>query len=53
MDHKPLKIISFRDSSQRGLKEPIYLHRTCTPLERVQFADQLEMFMCEEGFCGL
>lgn len=34
-------------------KEPIYLHRSCTPLERVDFGDQLEMFMCEEGFCGL
>ena len=44
---------AIRDSSQKGLDEPIYLHRTCTPLERVQFADQLEMFMCEEGFCGL
>ena len=44
---------AIRDSSQRGLEEPIYLHRTCIPLERVQFADQLDMFMCEEGFCGL
>ena len=44
---------AIRDSSNKGIKEPIYLHRTCVPLERVQFADQLEMFMCEEGFCGL
>ena len=44
---------AIRDSSQRGLKEPIYLHRSHTPLERVDFGDQLEMFMCEEGFCGL
>ena len=22
-------------------------------LERIEFADQQELFMCEEGFCGL
>ena len=44
---------AIRDSSNRGLKEPIYLHRSCTPLDRVDFGDQLELFMCEEGFCGL
>ncbi len=44
---------AIRDSSKKGVKEPIYLHRSCTPLERVDFGDQLEMFMCEEGFCGL
>ena len=44
---------AIRDSSKKGDKEPIYLHRSCTPLERVDFGDQLEMFMCEEGFCGL
>ena len=44
---------AIRDSSNKGVKEPIYLHRSCTPLERVDFGDQLEMFMCEEGFCGL
>ena len=42
-----------RNSTKKGIKDPIYLHRTCVPIERVQFADQLEMFMCEEGFCGL
>tara|TARA_R100000655_G_C2994806_1_gene193571 strand:- start:2686 stop:3456 length:771 start_codon:yes stop_codon:yes gene_type:complete len=51
---KAIKIDSaIRDMKDRGLDEPVYLHRTCTPLERVEFADQLEMFMCEEGFCGL
>ena len=35
------------------LREPIYLHRSCVPLKNVQFADQQELFMCEEGFCGL
>ena len=44
---------AIRDSRKKGVKEPIYLHRSCTPLERVDFGDQLEMFMCEEGFCGL
>ena len=34
-------------------KEPVYVHSSCIPLERIEFADQLELFMCEEGFCGL
>jgi hypothetical protein len=44
---------AIRDSSARGLDEPIYLHRSCKPLKDIEFADQQEMFMCEEGFCGL
>ena len=44
---------SIRDMSQRGMKEPIFIHRSCAPLEDVEFADQQELFMCEEGFCGL
>ena len=44
---------AIRDSTKRGLDDPIYLHRTCAPLEDVEFADQQELFMCEEGFCGL
>ena len=44
---------SIRDMSQKGIKEPIYVHRSCTPLQDVEFADQQELFMCEEGFCGL
>tara|TARA_R110002051_G_scaffold185479_1_gene254937 strand:+ start:40 stop:810 length:771 start_codon:yes stop_codon:yes gene_type:complete len=35
------------------IKEEIFLHRALTPLEDVEFADQQELFMCEEGFCGL
>jgi len=31
----------------------MYLHRSLIPLERIEFADQQELFMCEEGFCGL
>ena len=44
---------AIRDSSKRGLKDKMYLHRSLTPLERIEFADQQELFMCEEGFCGL
>ena len=44
---------SIRDMSQKGIEEPIYVHRSCTPLQDVEFADQQELFMCEEGFCGL
>ena len=35
------------------IKEKIFLHRSLTALEDVEFADQQELFMCEEGFCGL
>ena len=44
---------SIRDMSQRGMKEQIYIHRSCTPLKDVEFSEQGELFMCEEGFCGL
>jgi len=45
---------TIRDSSKKGEShEKIFLHKSCTPLERVQFADQQDLFMCEEGFCGL
>jgi len=42
-----------RDSTKRGLADKLYLHRSTIPLERIEFADQQELFMCEEGFCGL
>ncbi len=44
---------SIRDMSRKGEKEPIYIHRSCKPLKDVEFVDQQELFMCEEGFCGL
>ena len=44
---------AIRDSSKRGLRDKMYLHRSLIPLERIEFSDQQEMFMCEEGFCGL
>ncbi len=47
---------AIRDSSKRGLRDRLYLHRSCTPLEDIDFDDgQLEMFEgfdCE-GHCGL
>jgi hypothetical protein len=44
---------TIRDATKKGLNDKLYLHRSLTPLEKVQFADQQELFMCEEGFCGL
>lgn len=44
---------AIRDMSKRGKEEPIYIHRSCKPLKDVEFVDQQELFMCEEGFCGL
>ena len=44
---------AIRNSSKKGSTEKIYLHRSCVPMERVEFADQQELFMCEEGYCGL
>ena len=44
---------AIRDSTKRGVKDQIFLHRSLVPLERIEFADQQELFMCEEGFCGL
>ena len=39
--------------TKKGLNESMYLHRSCIPLKDIKFADQQDMFMCEEGFCGL
>ena len=46
---------SIRDSSQRGIKQPIYLHRSCVPLDQVDFDSQLTLndFGCESGMCGV
>ena len=44
---------AIRDVSKKGDKDKMFLHRSCQPLEKIQFADQQELFMCEEGFCGL
>jgi len=47
---------AIRDSSKRGISQPIYLHHSLTPLDELQFADQMDMFddiewSCDEGFC--
>jgi len=44
-----------RNSSQKGVHHPIYLHRSCTPLSEVDLQEnQLDLFECEcEGFCGI
>lgn len=44
-----------RDSSKQGVKEPIYLHRSCQPLDEVDFdSDQIDLFDAEcTGHCGL
>lgn len=44
---------AIRNVSKKGDKDKMFLHRSCQPLEKIQFADQQELFMCEEGFCGL
>ena len=45
---------SIRDSSKRGIREPIYLHRSCKPIGEVDFESQQDMFdeQCD-GYCGL
>ena len=47
---------TIRDSSKRGLNDKIFLHRSCKPIDEIDFEDnQLEMFEgfdCE-GHCGL
>ena len=46
---------AIRDSSKKGLTEPIYLHRSCKPISEIDFGtEQLDMFGEEcEGYCGL
>ena len=45
---------SIRDASQRGINDKLFLHRTCLPLDEVQFADQQDLWDEEcEGYCGL
>ena len=46
---------AIRDSSQRGKRDKLYLHRSLKPLNEVYFQEnQLDMFENEcEGHCGL
>tara|TARA_Y100000310_G_scaffold195391_1_gene195376 strand:+ start:43 stop:819 length:777 start_codon:yes stop_codon:yes gene_type:complete len=45
---------AIRDSSKRGVKDQLFLHRSLKPIEEAYLQeDQEELFMCEEGFCGI
>tara|TARA_Y100000310_G_scaffold238736_1_gene242264 strand:- start:28 stop:525 length:498 start_codon:yes stop_codon:yes gene_type:complete len=46
---------AIRDSSKKGIKELIYLHRSLKPLDEVDFGSQLDLFdeSCDGGYCGL
>tara|TARA_R110000823_G_scaffold117707_1_gene241301 strand:- start:310 stop:1086 length:777 start_codon:yes stop_codon:yes gene_type:complete len=45
---------AIRDSSNRGSDDKLYLHRTLVPIEEAYLQeDQEELFMCEEGYCGI
>ena len=44
-----------RNSSNKGILEPIYLHRSRQPLGTIDFESQLDMFdeSCDGGYCGI
>ena len=42
-----------RNISGDSIKEKLYLYYKRKPLKDVDFDSQQELFMCEEGFCGL
>ena len=45
---------AIRDKSQKGLKDKLYLHRSLKPIDEAYLQeDQEELFMCEEGYCGI
>lgn len=45
---------AIRNNSQRGKDDKLFLHRSLKPIDEVYLQeDQEELFMCEEGFCGL
>ena len=45
---------AIRDKSRKGKEDRLYLHRSLKPIDEVYLQeDQEELFMCEEGFCGL
>ena len=45
---------AIRNNSVKGKDDPIYLHRSRKPISEAYLQeDQEELFMCEEGFCGL
>ncbi len=45
---------AIRDSSNRGLDDKLYLHRSLKPIAEAYLQeDQEDLFMCEEGHCGI
>jgi hypothetical protein len=46
---------AIRDSSKKGIKEKIFVHRSCMPLDKIEFGEnQMDLFENEcEGMCGL
>ena len=45
---------AIRNKSKRGEEDKLFLHRSLKPINEVYLQeDQEELFMCEEGFCGL
>lgn len=45
---------AIRNKSKKGEEDKLFLHRSLKPIEEVYLQeDQEELFMCEEGFCGL
>ena len=43
---------AIRDSSKQGVKNPIYLHKQCKPINEVTFIEnQTSMFNCDGGVC--
>lgn len=52
--NKVLKVDkAIRNIAGRKLKEKLFLHPARKPIDEIQFLDQQELFMCEEGFCGV
>ena len=40
--------------TKKGLKDKLYLHRSLKPIDEAYLQeDQEELFMCEEGYCGI
>ena len=45
---------AIRNNTKKGKEDKAYLHRTLKPINKVYLQeDQEELFMCEEGYCGI
>lgn len=40
-------------SHRVSIKNPVYLHRSLLPLREIKFENQIELFGCRQGFCGV